>query len=139
MLDLSSLQKAIGSLEELLKRVRDDEFMAGLDEVVQKGLRAGVIQNFEFTFELCWKFIQRWIRLNRSPEDADPLVRKDLFRMAARYGLISDPTLWFDYAEARNLTPHTYDESRAQEVYDTAVGFVGEARYLLAQLEKMND
>ncbi|WP_432823391.1 nucleotidyltransferase substrate binding protein [Trichloromonas sp.] len=139
MLDLSSLQKAIGSLDSLLLRVRDDAFMAGLDEVLQKGLRAGVIQNFEFTFELCWKFIQRWIRLNRSPEDAEPLVRKDLFRMAARYGLVSDPTLWFDYAEARNLTSHTYDENRAQEVYNVAVGFIDEARYLLAQLEKTND
>jgi len=137
--DLSSLQKAINSLEALLERAQDDAFMDSLDDVVQKGIRAGVIQNFEFTFELCWKFIQRWIRLNRTPEDAEPRARKDLFRMAARYGLITDPTLWFDFAEARNLTSHTYDENRAQEVFDAAVGFVGEARYLLAQLEMNND
>lgn len=126
-------------MEELLARVGDEAFMETLDEIVRKGLRAGVIQNFEFTFELCWKFIQRWIRHNRSPEDAEPLVRKDLFRMAARYGLVSDPTRWFDYAEARNQTSHTYNEERAVEVFAIAADFVREARHLLTQLEKRND
>lgn len=55
-------------------------------------LRAGVIQNFEVAYEQCWKFIERWIRENRAPENADhPRSRKELFRMAARHGLISDP------------------------------------------------
>ncbi|MDX9708548.1 MAG: nucleotidyltransferase substrate binding protein [Trichloromonas sp.] len=139
MLDLSSLRKAVLSLEELLARVGDEALMENLDEVVRKGLRAGVIQNFEFTFELCWKFIQRWIRHNRSPEDAEPLVRKDLFRMAARYGLLSDPTRWFDYADARNLTSHTYNEERAEEVFAIVAAFVRDARYLLARLEERND
>jgi len=139
VLDLSSLQKAVNSLEALLERAQDKAFMDNLDDIVQNGIRAGVIQNFEFTFELCWKFIQRWIRLNSSPEDAEPRTRKDLFRMAARYGLITDPILWFDYAEARNLTSHTYDENRAQEVFAAAVNFIGEAKYLLAQLGARND
>ncbi len=139
MLDLSSLRNAVLSLEELLERVRDEDFMRSLDDVVRKGLRAGVIQNFEFTFELCWKFIQRWIRHNRSPEDAEPLVRKELFRMAARHGLVAEPTRWFDYAEARNLTSHTYNEERAEEVFAIVADFVRDARYLLARLEENND
>jgi nucleotidyltransferase substrate binding protein (TIGR01987 family) len=102
-------------------------------------LRAGVIQNFEFTFELCWKFIQRWIILNKTPEDAEPFTRKDLFRMAARYGLVEDPLRWFEYGDARNLASHAYDEDKARQVFETAVRFLDDARNLLDRLEKSND
>ncbi len=55
-------------------------------------VRAGVIQNSKVAYEQCWKFIQRWIRENRTPEDADhPGTRKELFRLATRYGLVADP------------------------------------------------
>lgn len=111
-----------------------------MNEITQTAIRAGVIQHFEFTYELCWKFIQRWIRMNKTPEDADcARTRKELFRMAARYGLIADPTPWFAYGEARNITSHTYNEETAEAVYEAALQFVADAKYLLAQLEKFND
>ena len=138
-LDLSSLEGAVKSLETAVSRSVDRELMGGLDEATQDVIRAGVIQNFEFTFELCWKFIQRWIRINKTPEDAEPRTRKDLFRMAARYGLIEDPTSWFGWAEARNITSHTYNKETADAVYRAAVGFVKDARFLLEQLRQTND
>ena len=138
-LDLSSLEKAITSLENLVHRTQDPGFMNGLDEIARNGLMAGVIQNFEFTYELCRKFIQRWIRINKTPEDAEPRTRKDLFRMAAQYGLVRDPLPWFEYGEARNITSHTYDEATADRVYEAAVRFPGDAKYLLDQLKAAND
>ncbi|MBN1587380.1 MAG: nucleotidyltransferase substrate binding protein [Candidatus Omnitrophica bacterium] len=138
MLDLSSLQKALATLDETIQRATDSSLMGGLDKVTQNAVRAGVIQHFEFTYELCWKFIQRWIRLNRTPEDAEPRARKELFRLAAEYGLIEDPVPWFDYAEARNLTSHTYDEVKAERVYEASLRFLPDARYLLEKLEQNN-
>ena len=74
--------------------------MSGLSKEQADTIRANVIQNFEFTYELCWKFIQRWLRENRFLEEASlPRTRKDLFRMAARHGLIEHPERWFDYGE----------------------------------------
>ncbi len=138
-LDLSSLKKALTSLETALSVVcsaqSDDKF--GTDAI--ETMKAGVIQNFEFTYELCWKFVQRWIRTNKTPEDAEPRTRKDLFRLAARYGLIEDPTKWFEYGEARNITAHTYDRAKADIVYEVAIRFRDDARYLLSQLEELND
>jgi nucleotidyltransferase substrate binding protein (TIGR01987 family) len=138
-LDLSSLDGAVHSLETAVAKSRDRDLMERLDEETRDVVRAGVIQNFEFTFELCWKFIQRWIRINRTPEDAEPRTRKDLFRMAARYELIEDPSSWFGYAEARNITSHTYDRKKAASVYRVAVRFVKDARFLLEQLRQAND
>ncbi len=113
--------------------------MDRLDEGTRDVIRAGVIQNFEFTFELCWKFIRRWMRINGTPEGAEPRTRKDLFRMAARSELIQDPGPWFAYAEARNITSHTYDKKKADSVYQVAVSFVKDARLLFEQLRVTND
>jgi nucleotidyltransferase substrate binding protein (TIGR01987 family) len=138
-LDLSSLRKGISSLRTAIE-VADAKKMSVFDRATQDVIKAGVIQNFEFTYDLCWKFIQRWLKENHPGENADlPRARKELFRMAARYGLIDDPAPWFDYGDARNMTAHVYDERRAQIVYDVAVKFINEAEALLKCLEAKND
>lgn len=137
-LQLDSLQMAVGVLERSLQVSTEEA--EGLSDALRETLRAGVIQNFEVAYELSWKFIQRWIRDNKSPEEADfPRTRKELFRLAARYGLIADPLPWFEYGDARNLTSHTYDASQAAAVYAVACRFARDARDLLRRLEERND
>ena len=135
-LDLSSLKKGVLSLEAALQ-VAESEKVSLFSEAEKKVIKAGVIQNFEFAYELCWKFIQRWLGENQNQQDAaSPVTRKELFRMAARTGLIKDPENWFAYSAARNVTAHTYDEKTAEMVYAQARPLLGDARYLLEQLEK---
>jgi len=45
-----------------------------------------------------------------SAQDDLPRTRKELFRVAARDGLVRDPLIWFGFGDARNLTTHTYKE-----------------------------
>ena len=52
MLDLTSLEKVLSSFESLLAKTADPDLTEGLDPVLQKGLQAGIIQHFEFTYEL---------------------------------------------------------------------------------------
>jgi len=139
-LDLSSLRKAVESLEKTLRVAQDRALAAELDNDAKDAIRAGVIQNFEFTYELCWKFMRRWLKENADAEEAQyPRTRKELFRLAARSGLIKEPLAWFSYSDARNLTSHTYDEDKAESVYEAAVGFIKDARYLLDRLQEQND
>lgn len=139
-LELTSLRKAVATLERSLMITHSQKVMEGFDDILRETLRAGIIQNFEIAYEQCWKFIQRWIRENRAPEEADhPRTRKELFRLAARCGLIEDPAPWFAYSDARNLTAHTYNEAQAQAAYETATQFITDAKLLLAQLEAKND
>ena len=137
-LDLSSLQKAVMSLERALNVAAPDrlkEMTADQQEVI----RAGVIQNFELAYELCWKFVKRWLETNLSPMIADGVTRRELFRLAAENRLIDDVEQWMRYHDARNQTAHIYDLEIAQEVYETARGFVRDARKLLQALESRND
>ncbi len=139
-LQMSRLDKAIQALARSIAATQPILHDEKADPALQDTVRAGVIQHYEVAFELCWKFMQRWLRENRVPEDADnPRTRNDLFRLAARYNLISDPTSWFEYGEARNLTSHTYEEKTAIAVYLIAEKFLADATYLLKQLEKSHD
>jgi nucleotidyltransferase substrate binding protein (TIGR01987 family) len=137
-IDLSSLRKAVDSLERTLN-VATRGSTAGLDEDTKDAIRAGVIQNFEFTYELCWKFLKRWLEVNLGVVYVEGVSRRELFRLSAENRLLSDVDQWMEYHEARNETSHTYHEETAEAVFETTRHFLADARKLLCALEARND
>lgn len=137
-LDLSSLQRAVQSLERAVN-VAKTVIKGNVDNDFDEVIRAGVIQNFEFTYELCWKFMKRWLEMNGEGPAVDGATRKELFRMAAERQLIGDVEAWFQYARARNETSHTYNTRTAADVFESAKAFVKDAKSLLQRLENKND
>ncbi|MBF0139316.1 MAG: nucleotidyltransferase substrate binding protein [Magnetococcales bacterium] len=136
-LELDTLNKALDTLKVAL---RLHEEKKGESEELALALRDSVIQRFEYTYNLSWILMQRWIAENVNPESADPVyTRKELFRIAARLGLIADPLHWFSYHKARNISAHTYKETNAEEAFKAAVAMVEDVDYLLAALAKRND
>lgn len=131
MLDFSSFEKALNSLEKALRR----STKAPEDEE----LRDACIQRFEYSFELAWKMLKRILeRLVGVSAEVDAYSKKDLFRVGQEYRLINDCTAWFDYLEKRNLTTHTYDQRNAGEVFGVIASFSKDARYLLNNLKGRN-
>ncbi len=103
-------------------------------------IRDAIIQRFEYTYELAWKFIRRAIREMEGETVLDQmLTRHDLFRKAAELKLIEDVTAWMDYHEARNITSHIYDVEVAIRVHGSALRFVHDARKLLMVLQSRYD
>lgn len=96
-----SFNKTLERLEEILKKEKTIEN------------RDSAIQRFEFTIELSWKCIQRFLReqeiICRSP--------KECLQEAFKFGLIEDDPKWITAFEDRNLTVHTYNEKIAEKVY----------------------
>lgn len=138
-LDLSAFRSAIASLEDGLEVVSDSNWFNQQSSKVQNTLIAGVIQNFEFVYEISVKMMRRQIELEAaSPTEVDESNFRDLLRVAAEKGLISDVEAWFDYRKMRNTTAHTYDHEKAQQVYRGTLVFIGDARDLLARLEVRN-
>ena len=138
-LDLSSFRKAVESLQRTLQVADDKDFMSGLSDSQKDAIRAGVIQNFEFTYELCWKFMKRWLEVNLGSTYVEGVARRQLFRLSAENKLIGDVDKWMEYHDARNETSHTYDEDTAEDVFETARGFLGDAEKLLKAIEERND
>ena len=134
-LDLESLRKAIDALGDLLAVGEDRRRMDVFTEVERNGLRAGVIQYFEFTYELSWNSIKRWLQENRDPSVTVGATRRHIFRIAAREGLIHDPEAWMEYTYARNLISHTYKKEIADRVYGEVPAFLRASGRLLAALE----
>lgn len=132
-LDFTSLEKAITRLDESLKVV--DEFQSADSSPLLRTLISGVVQHFEFTYELSWKFIKRWLGENLGKSQVDGLARQELFRLAAEYQLINSVENWMKFHRARNETSHTYNENTADEVFKFAVQFLPEATKLLNTLK----
>ena len=135
---MESLEKATGALNAALRISDDADFMNGLDETARKVIKAGVIQHFEFTYELCWKVIKRWLEENVSPYAGEGAVRRELFRLAAENGLIDDVDQWMQHNKMRNETSHTYNSDVAEAVYAAAHPFALDASRLLATLKAKN-
>jgi nucleotidyltransferase substrate binding protein (TIGR01987 family) len=138
LLDLSSLKKALLSLEKALA-VATAKNMSVFDQTTQEVIKAGVIHNFEVTYELCWKFMKRWLENNVGSTYVDGVTRRELFRFAAENRLIIDVNGWMDYHAARNETAHTYDAGKADEIFTMAWRFSEDAKRLLEALESRND
>lgn len=132
MINTEVLEKAVLSLEEAISLYEDCD----QTPQIRLALRDAVIQRFEYTYELSWKLLQRWVSENVSPEEADPISRKELFRTAARLGLVDEPQNWFLYHQARNLSVHTYNETNAAEVFAAAIKFSKDAGVLAKRLRE---
>ena len=126
-LNLDPLEKAIEQLKSGLNQSHADP-----DNEL---LRDGVIQRFEYTMDLSWKMIQRYLKHIAQVEESAIRTKKDLFREAGRLGLISNVEAWFGYYEARNETSHTYDPQIAQSVFEQAELFLPDAISLLEALK----
>ena len=138
-LDLSSLQSAVSSLDDGLDVVSDSIWFNQQSEKVRNTLIAGVIQNFEFVYEISVKMIKRQIEAeSASPEEVDETNFRQVLRVAAEKGLIADVHAWFKYREMRNITAHTYDHEKAQKVYQGTRDFIVDARALLHTLKARN-
>ena len=129
-LDLSSLKKAIDSLARAVTKlgvVPDDEF-----------IRDSCIQRFEYTYELCGKFLRLYLEITEPSSDIiEQMSFPTLIRTACERGLLlHDWSKWIEYRDKRNITSHTYDELKAAAVIQTIPSFLQEAQYLSARLEE---
>lgn len=135
-IDLTPLRKAIEALAGALHYWQAEPDNSGR----KPHLRAGVIQSFEFSYELSVRLLRRVLmeRALAAPLVAD-LSFNDLLRTAADAGLLPDPLAWRRWRDWRNRTSHSYDETQAQAIAEAAQAFLGDARQLLTRLQNAVD
>jgi nucleotidyltransferase substrate binding protein (TIGR01987 family) len=99
--------KAFQTLTEAveLEKTRD------LSKLEQQGL----IQGFEFTYELAWNVLKDYME---SKGITDLIGSRDVTRAAFKRGLIEQGEDWMEMIKARNQTSHSYDIEIAQDIVE---------------------
>lgn len=103
---LDNFIKAYRQLEKGIKKAKDEN-LTDLE-------KEGVIQRFEYTFELAWKTLS-----DKMIEDGLTIERispKYVFKLAYQSKYIDDIDTWINMANDRNLMSHTYDLSTFDSV-----------------------
>lgn len=96
----SNFKKASLQLTEFIERQKLNKF-----EI------QGLIQCFEYTFELAWKTMKDYLE----QEGFEVKSPRSAIQIAFQTQLITEGHIWIDALEKRNLMAHTYDEEKASE------------------------
>lgn len=89
--------------ERLLEVTQAERFIDDYSELELEGL----VQRFEYTFELAWKVLQDLLLYKGYDFMLGP---NGTMKMAFEDGLISDHDGWRKMAKSRNILSHVYDE-----------------------------
>jgi nucleotidyltransferase substrate binding protein (TIGR01987 family) len=87
--------------------------------------KEGVIQRFEYTYELAWKLLKDFLEAEGAV--IAPITPRQVIKDAFAAKLVADGQAWIDMLDHRNLLSHTYDAS----VFEAAVDAIAK-RYLPA-------
>lgn len=97
-------------------------------------VRDGLIQRFEFTYELAWKTAKEYLEDQGIVDKTSP---KTVIKEAFVQRLISDEQTWLLMLNDRNMTTHVYKEEMAEEISHRIVNkYVAELENLLENLKK---
>ncbi|MDQ3021560.1 MAG: nucleotidyltransferase substrate binding protein [Bacteroidota bacterium] len=99
---VANFQNAFNSLENGIKEANGE---------LQKD---GVIQRFEFTFELLWKTLKIFL----NDEGIECNSPKDCLKKAFKYGLINDEQIFLDMLIDRNNSTHVYSKEESEEIFE---------------------
>ena len=96
--------------------------------------RDGVIQRFEMTIDLSKAILIRYLLVLYEVTAS----KKDVFREAAKAGLVADAEIWIGYVNARNKTSHNYDSEIADNIFKNIAPFIRDMHHLIQRLDDVN-
>lgn len=102
---LSNFNKAFNQLDAAVKLCKTRE----LSDLEKQGL----IQAFEYTYELAWNVIRDYFRWQGNTGITGS---RDAIREAFANGLLEDGDSWMRMLQDRNRTSHTYNEDTARAI-----------------------
>ena len=98
-------KRAQAQLEDAVQLMRSRE-LSDLE-------KQGVIQAFEFTWELAWNLLKDYLNWQGESEITGA---RDAIREAYKRELIDNGDIWMFMLQDRNRTSHTYNESTMNEI-----------------------
>ena len=101
----SNFKKALAKLGEVVKGKPLDD----LSELEKEGM----IQRFEYTFELAWKTLQDLLEYKGYQDITGP---NPVLEQAFKDGYLQNEKGWRNMKKSRELTSHTYNSKTAEDI-----------------------
>ncbi|MEF9934748.1 MAG: nucleotidyltransferase substrate binding protein [Clostridium sp.] len=127
--------------KKLEERARDfTNALNRLEEATNKDLNDdiiidGIIQRFEFTFELGWKMMKLYLEDQGVVDEA--LAPRSTIKCGFKYKVIDDSQVWIDMMLDRNRTSHMYDEELAVSIVTRVKeSYIAQFKKLLEYIKK---
>ena len=133
-LDTDFTRRCIRTLDQALLTLSK----ADLEPVTHDIYRAACIKEFEIVSEQCAKLLKKsLVAFFASARAVDALTYKDVFRHAAKHGLIELDAAerWLVYRDHRNQSAHEYGQNFADAVLLQLPQFLVDATALLQAVE----
>jgi len=105
-----ALRKLCQAVEYLENEITDKPEEEIPDEILKEGL----IQRFEYTYEMAWNVMKDYARYQGNAEIGGS---RDAIRFAFASELIANGEIWMDMIKSRIKTTHTYNEEIVNEIY----------------------
>lgn len=121
---LINFQEAFQRLQEAIIEFSKE----GVSDVIRDGL----IQRFEFTYELAWKATRDYLVVQGIVDKNSP---KGVIKEAFVQQLIENELVWLEMIDDRNKTTHIYSQSEAERIANMITNhYVYEFESLLKKL-----
>ena len=132
------ITRCIRTLETAFERLQQHE--AG--DIAYDIFRAACVKEFELVLEQSGSLLKKRLRpYFASNRQADRLTFKNLFRHAAKHGLISVESCerWLEYRDNRNDTAHQYGEGFAETTLKLLPRFIDDAKEMAQVIAEGSD
>jgi len=97
--------------------------------------KQGVIQSFEYTYELSWNMIRDYLIYKGI---IDIVGSRDAIKLAYKYGILKNGEIWIEMINSRNLTTHTYNNKIVDQILDNIIQkYWFEFKYLYEYFENL--
>ena len=137
-IDTIFLRRCLDTLERALEGLRRHRS----DDVLHEVFRAACVKEFEMVLEQGGKLLRKRLRpWFASNLQADRLAFKDVFRHAAKHGLIDMEACerWLRYRDNRDHTAHDYGAGFAEATLKLLPDFLTDAKVLADVIEAAED
>ena len=94
----------------LLNSVLEENDIDDLSNLEQEG----VIQRFEYTYELAWKTLKDYLEYNGA--NIAEITARNVFKEAYSSKIIKNSEIFIDMMLSRNLLSHTYDFNKFRDI-----------------------
>jgi len=103
---LNNFTKALNKIREALENISSTAELSDLE-------KEGLIQRFEYTYELAWKTLKDLLEYKGYTDVKSP---NEVLKQGFADGYIQNHDQWRLMQRARNITSHIYDEQEALNI-----------------------